>query len=190
MKDQLRGVKPIQDGSMCHIDCPFPPPHTFLPVCYAKRAIYCIPSPEEQFLSIQCRCYLVLWHTGSVLDSVSQSCDVVLVRRAISSGKPQGVRILEWGGNGEGMEMGRSVYKQPGTKVDRILSQQGGFQVSKGKRKGGKKGWEKGKAEVRGSRHICVVHSIFMYIVIACNCLNDCQSVYVCIIIARYKCNW
>jgi hypothetical protein len=31
--------------------------------------------------------------------------------------------------------MGRSVYEQPGTKVDRILSQQGGFQVSKGKRR-------------------------------------------------------
>ncbi len=43
------------------------------------------------------------------------------------------------GGNGEGMEMGRSVYEQPRTKVDGILSQQGGFQVSKGKRKGSKK---------------------------------------------------
>jgi hypothetical protein len=37
------------------------------------------------------------------------------------------------------MEMGRSVYKQPGTEVDRILSQQGGFQVSKGKRMGTKR---------------------------------------------------
>ncbi len=73
----------------------------------------------------------------TVLDSVSQSCNVVLVRRAFSSGKPQGVGILEWGG--DGMEMGRSVYKQPGTKMDGILSQQGGFQVSKGKRKGGEK---------------------------------------------------
>jgi hypothetical protein len=43
----------------------------------------------------------------SVLDLVSQICDVVLVRRTFSSGKPQGVGILEWGGNGEGMEMGR-----------------------------------------------------------------------------------
>jgi hypothetical protein len=75
----------------------------------------------------------------SVLDSVNQSCDVVLVRRTFSSGKPQEAGILEWGGNGEGMEMGRSVYEQPGTKVDGILSQQGGFQVSKGKRKRGKK---------------------------------------------------
>jgi hypothetical protein len=86
----------------------------------------------------------------TVLESVSQSCDVVLVRRAFSSGKPQGVGILEWGGNGEGMGMGRSVYKQPGTKVDGILSQQGGFQVSKGKQKGGKKECEKGKAESKG----------------------------------------
>jgi hypothetical protein len=67
-----------------------------------------------------------------VLDLASQICDVVLVRRTFSSGKPQGVGILEWGGNGEGMEMGRSVYEQLGTKVDGILSQQGGFQVSKG----------------------------------------------------------
>jgi hypothetical protein len=44
-----------------------------------------------------------------VLDLVSQICDVVLVRRTFSSGKPQGVGILEWGGNGEGMEMERSV---------------------------------------------------------------------------------
>ncbi len=51
----------------------------------------------------------------------------VLVRRIFSSGKPQGVGILEWGGDGEGMEMGRSVYEQPGTKVDGILSHQGGF---------------------------------------------------------------
>jgi hypothetical protein len=60
------------------------------------------------------------------------------------------LEFLEWGGNGEGMEMGRSVYEQPGTKVDGILSQQGGFQVSKGKWKGGKKGSEKGKAKSKG----------------------------------------
>ncbi len=46
--------------------------------------------------------------------------------------------------------MGRSVYEQPGTKVDGILSQQGGFQVSKGKWKEGKKESEKGKAESKG----------------------------------------
>jgi hypothetical protein len=63
----------------------------------------------------------------TVPDLGSRIRDVVLVRRIFSSGKPQGVGILEWGVDGEGMEMGRSVYEQPGTKVDRILSRQGGF---------------------------------------------------------------
>jgi hypothetical protein len=79
--------------------------------------------------------------------------------------------------------MGRSVYEQPGTKVDGILSQQGGFQVSKGKRKGAKRNEKREKQKARGLRHNCVVHFIVMYIVIACNCLNDCQSIYVYIII-------
>ncbi len=95
----------------------------------------------------------------AVLDSVSQSCDVVLVRHAFSSGKPQGVGILEWGGNGEEMEMGRSVYEQPGTKVDGILSQQGGFQVGKGKRKGGQKGMRKGKSRKQGD---CAIIALFI----------------------------
>jgi hypothetical protein len=76
--------------------------------------------------------------TRSVLDLVSQVHDVVLVMCIFSSGKPQGIGILEREYMGNGMEMGRSVYEQPGTKVDRILSQQGGFQVSKGKQKGTK----------------------------------------------------
>ncbi len=63
-----------------------------------------------------------------------------LSKAHILLGKPQGVGILGWGGNGEGMEMGRSVYEQPGTKVDGILSQQEGFQVSKGKQKGTEEG--------------------------------------------------
>jgi hypothetical protein len=48
------------------------------------------------------------------------------------------------------MEMGRSVYEQPGTMVDRILSQQGGFQVSRRETKGDKKKWEREKAEGKG----------------------------------------
>ncbi len=94
-----------------------------------------------------------------VVDSVSQSCDVVLVRRTFSSGKPQGVGILEWGGNGEGMEMGRAVYEQPWAKVDGILSQQGGFQVSKGKRKGGQTGMRKGKSKKQGD---CAIIALFI----------------------------
>jgi hypothetical protein len=51
---------------------------------------------------------------------------------------------------GKGREMGRSVYEQPGNEVDRILSQQGEFQVSKGRQKGKQKGMGKGKAESKG----------------------------------------
>ncbi len=51
---------------------------------------------------------------------------------------------------GKGREMGRSVYEQPGIEVDRILSQEGGFQVSKGRRKGRKREREKGKQKARG----------------------------------------
>jgi hypothetical protein len=82
--------------------------------------------------------------------------------------------------------MGRSVYEQPGTKVDGILSQQGGFQVSKGKRKGGKREWEK-KQKARGLRH----NTLFIHMHVhnnVCNCVNGCQLIYVCIIIARYQC--
>jgi hypothetical protein len=60
----------------------------------------------------------------------------------------------------KGMEMGRSVYEQPGTEVDRILSQQGGFQVSKGNERESK-GNEKGKTESKGialQLH-CALHS-------------------------------
>jgi hypothetical protein len=44
--------------------------------------------------------------TVSVPDLVSRIRDVVLVRRIFNSGKPRGVRILEWGGNEEGMGRG------------------------------------------------------------------------------------
>jgi hypothetical protein len=75
-----------------------------------------------------------------------------LSKGAFGSGKLQGVGISEWGGNGGGgVEVGRSVYEQPGTRVDRILSQQGGFQVSKRDQKGESK-------KARGSRHNCIVH--------------------------------
>ncbi len=46
-----------------------------------------------------------------VPDLGSRDRDVVLVRRTISSGKPQGVGNLEQGGDGEGIGKGRSVYK-------------------------------------------------------------------------------
>ncbi len=59
-----------------------------------------------------------------------------LGKGAFSSGKPQGGRDFGMGREWGGMEVGRSVYEQPGTRVDGILSQQGGFQVSKRDQKG------------------------------------------------------
>ncbi len=62
-------------------------------------------------------------HMSLVPDLVSRIRDVVLVRHIFSQENPRGSGF--W--NGEGMEMGRSVCEQPGTKVDGILSRQGGF---------------------------------------------------------------
>ncbi len=81
---------------------------------------------------------------------MSQIGDVVLLECKFGSGRPRGSGFWNEGYIGKGREIGRSVYEQPGNEVDRILSQQGGFQVSKGKRKGGKKGMGKGKAESKG----------------------------------------
>ncbi len=47
----------------------------------------------------------------NVPDLGSRDRNVVFVRRTSSSGKFRGVGNLEWGGNGEGMERGRSVYE-------------------------------------------------------------------------------
>jgi hypothetical protein len=49
-----------------------------------------------------------------VLDLVSQIRDVILVRHTFSSGKPQGVRILEWGGDGDGEISLRATWDQGG----------------------------------------------------------------------------
>jgi hypothetical protein len=54
---------------------------------------------------------------------------------------------MRWSG-----EMGRSVYEQPGTEVDKILSQQGGFKVSKRERRVAK-GMKKGETESKGIAH-------------------------------------
>ncbi len=62
-------------------------------------------------------------------------------------------------------------------KGGRILSQQGGFQVSKREQKGEQRGVGKGKKK-QGDSAMCIVN-LNMYIVIVCKCLNDCQ-LYVC----------
>ncbi len=75
----------------------------------------------------------------------------------INSGKPQGVGISEWGADGE--QMGRdgngeislrAAWDQGG----RILSQQGGFQVSKEDKERGAKGNQQGEKRIRGKRHM------------------------------------
>jgi hypothetical protein len=64
-------------------------------------------------------------------------------------------------------EMERSVYEQPGTEVDRILSQQGGFQVSKREQRGAR-GMKKGETESKG-----IVHKLYCssYIRVYSECL-------------------
>jgi hypothetical protein len=53
--------------------------------------------------------------------------------------------------------MGRSVYEQPGTKVDGILSQQGGFPSKYREMEERQRGIRKGKQKARGLRHNYVV---------------------------------
>jgi hypothetical protein len=72
-----------------------------------------------------------------VLDLVSQVRDVVLMNVYLDLGGPGGSGFWNEGYMGKGREMGRSVYEQR-ERGGRILSQQGGFQVSKEKRMGSK----------------------------------------------------
>ncbi len=114
---------------------------------------------------------------------VSQFCDVVLVRHTFGWENPRGPGFWNgegmgrgWGGDGSG----EIIYEQPGTKVDGILSQQGGFQVSRREAKG----MGKGKSRKQGDCAIVCCSIICVYIIIACNCPNDCKPVYVYMIIA------
>ncbi len=77
----------------------------------------------------------------------------------------------------EGLGKGRSAYKQPGTEVDKILSQQGGFPSKKRElRKGSKRESARGK---KSKGKAPPVLSLNVYIMTVCKCLNDCQS-YIC----------
>ncbi len=84
-----------------------------------------------------------------MLDLVSQVRDFVLMNVYLDLGDPGGSGFWNEGYMGKGREMGRSVYEQPGNEVDGILSQQGGFQVSKGRQMGSKREWER-EAESKG----------------------------------------
>jgi hypothetical protein len=75
-----------------------------------------------------------------------------LSKGRINLGKPQGVGVSEWETGGEqmgsrwgGMEMRRSVYEQPGTRVDGSYRSKEGFQVSKGDQEREQKGISKGR---------------------------------------------
>jgi hypothetical protein len=86
----------------------------------------------------------MLYTKGIVLDLVTQIRNVVFVNLYLGPGNPRGSGFWNEGYMSGGRETGRSVYEQPGNEEDWILSQQGGFQVSKGKRMGSKREWEKG----------------------------------------------
>jgi hypothetical protein len=60
----------------------------------------------------------------AVPDHGSQDRDVVLVKRGLVVETQGGVGNLGRGGTGEDLGRGRSVYEQPGTKVDRVASRQ------------------------------------------------------------------
>jgi hypothetical protein len=87
-----------------------------------------------------------------VLDLVTQVRNVVFVKCIFSLGKPRGSGFRNEGYMGWSGGMGRSVYEQPGTEVDRILSQQGRFQVSKRERREAR-GIKKGETESKGIAH-------------------------------------
>jgi hypothetical protein len=59
-----------------------------------------------------------------VPDPGSRDRDVVLASAGLLGKTKRGVGNLEQGGNGERMRKGRSVYEQPGTKVNRVASRQ------------------------------------------------------------------
>jgi hypothetical protein len=54
----------------------------------------------------------------SVLDLVSQICDVILMNAYLDLGNHGGSGFWDGGYMNKGREMGRSVYEQPGNEVD------------------------------------------------------------------------
>jgi hypothetical protein len=78
---------------------------------------------------------------GSVPDRRSRIHEVVIVRRLIT----WVLGIWRGEGLGKGLGKGRSVYKQPETKVDGSCHSQEGFQVSEGDSKGEQKVFSKGR---------------------------------------------
>jgi hypothetical protein len=70
----------------------------------------------------------------TVLDLVSQFCDVVLIRRTFSSGKPQGSGFWNVEGmGGGGWKWGDQFTSNLGKRWTGSYHSKEGFQVSKGK---------------------------------------------------------
>jgi hypothetical protein len=67
--------------------------------------------------------------------------------------------------------MGRSVYEQPGTRVDGSYRSKEGSKKVKGIKKGSK------RESARGKRQ-CILR-LNVYIMIVCKCRNDCR-LYIC----------
>ncbi len=68
---------------------------------------------------------------------------------------------------------GEISLRATGDQGGRILSQQGGFQVSKREQKGEQRGISKGKKK-QGDSATCIVN-LNVYIMFVRKCLNDCQ---------------
>ncbi len=81
-----------------------------------------------------------------MLDLVSQIRDVVLMNVYLDLGNPRGSGFWNEGHMNKGRVILRATWERGG----RILSQQGGFQVSEWKPMGSKREWRKGKAKSKG----------------------------------------
>jgi hypothetical protein len=138
--------------------------------CISASADYWIFFPRDSISwTIRAVCvHLIPWslagdHIFVVLDLVSQIRDVVLARRIFSSGKPQGVGILEWGDQ---------FTSNLGPRWTGSYQIKEGFQVSKGEWKKGKGGSEKGSKK-QGDCAIILL-SIYMHIHNNCLQLTEC----------------
>jgi hypothetical protein len=85
-----------------------------------------------------------------VLDLVSQIRDVILMNVYLDLGNPGGSGLRNERYMNNGREMGRSVYEQPGNKVDGSCHSKEGSKKVRGDEWGEKGNGEKGSKEARG----------------------------------------
>ncbi len=89
---------------------------------------------------------------------VSQFCDVILVRAHLAQENPRGSGFWNGEGTGRGWKRGDQFTSNLGPGWMGSYHSNEGFQVSKRKEKGGKKGSERGKHKARGLCHKCVAN--------------------------------